>query len=119
MRNNANNTMKMKVSTISSMILAGFALLTSSCSSGPNARTGTAVGALGGAAAGGIIGHQSGNAAEGALIGAGVGALVSKKDRGKGALVGAAGGALAGSAIGYMSEPKQAPAGPVTTAPAR
>jgi hypothetical protein len=58
-------------------------------------------------------------AAGGALIGAGVGALVSKKDRGKGALVGAAGGALAGSAIGYMSEPKQAPAGPVTTAPAR
>jgi hypothetical protein len=83
MRNNVNNTMKMKVSTISSMILAGFALLTSSCSSGPNARTGTAVGALGGAAAGGIIGHQSGNAAEGALIGAGVGAVTGNVIGGK------------------------------------
>jgi hypothetical protein len=83
MRNNANNTMKMKVSTISSMILAGFALVTSSCSSGPNARTGTAVGALGGAAAGGIIGHQSGNAAEGALIGAGVGAMTGNVIGGK------------------------------------
>jgi 5'-3' exoribonuclease 2 len=83
MRNIANNTMKMKVTTISGMILAGFALLTSSCSSGSNARTGTAVGALGGAAAGGIIGHQSDNAAEGALIGAGVGALTGNVIGGK------------------------------------
>lgn len=47
----------------------------SSCTSGPNARTGTAVGALGGAALGGIIGHQSGRGLEGAAIGAGAGAL--------------------------------------------
>lgn len=47
----------------------------SSCTYGPNARTGTAVGALGGAAVGGIIGHQSGRGLEGAAIGAGAGAL--------------------------------------------
>lgn len=47
----------------------------SSCSSGPNAQTGTVVGALGGAAAGGIIGNQSGRGLEGAAIGAGLGAL--------------------------------------------
>lgn len=46
-----------------------------SCESGPNARTGTAIGALGGAAAGGIIGNQSGRGLEGAAIGAGLGAL--------------------------------------------
>lgn len=46
-----------------------------SCTSGPNARSGTAIGAVGGAAAGGIIGHQSGNTMEGALIGGGLGAL--------------------------------------------
>jgi len=46
-----------------------------SCSSGPNARTGTVVGALGGAAAGGIIGNQSGRGLEGAAIGAGLGAV--------------------------------------------
>ena len=39
------------------------------------AQTGALVGAGGGAAAGGIIGHQSGNAGTGALIGAGVGAI--------------------------------------------
>lgn len=46
-----------------------------SCSSGPNARTGTVIGALGGGALGGIIGHQSGRGLEGAAIGAGLGAL--------------------------------------------
>lgn len=46
-----------------------------SCATGPNAQTGTVVGALGGAAAGGIIGHQSGRGLEGAAIGAGLGAL--------------------------------------------
>jgi hypothetical protein len=39
------------------------------------AQTGAVVGAGGGAAAGGIIGHQSGHAGTGALIGAGVGAI--------------------------------------------
>lgn len=42
-----------------------------SCTSGPNAQTGTAVGALGGAAAGGLIGRSFG----GAAVGAGIGAL--------------------------------------------
>lgn len=46
-----------------------------SCTGGPNARTGTAIGALGGAAAGGIIGSQSGRGLEGAAVGAGLGAL--------------------------------------------
>lgn len=36
---------------------------------------GAAIGGLGGAALGGIIGHQSGHGAEGALIGAGAGAV--------------------------------------------
>lgn len=46
-----------------------------SCTNGPNARTGTVVGGLGGAAVGGIIGNQSGRGLEGALIGGGLGAL--------------------------------------------
>lgn len=52
----------------------GFA---TSCSgpTGPNTQRGAVIGGLGGAAAGAIIGNQSGNAGEGALIGAGVGAL--------------------------------------------
>jgi len=49
-----------------------------SCSGpvGPNTRTGAATGALGGAALGGIIGHQSGRAWEGAAVGAAGGAVV-------------------------------------------
>jgi len=47
----------------------------SSCASGPNAQQGTVIGALGGAAAGGIIGNQSGRGLEGAAIGAGLGAV--------------------------------------------
>ena len=46
-----------------------------SCNSGPNAQTGTVIGALGGAAVGGIIGSQSGRGLEGAAIGAGVGGV--------------------------------------------
>lgn len=46
-----------------------------SCASGPAAQQGTVIGALGGAAAGGIIGNQSGRGLEGAAIGAGLGAL--------------------------------------------
>lgn len=57
-------------------IIALVSILTfTSCTSGPNARTGTVVGALGGAAAGGIIGNQSGRGLEGAAIGAGAGAI--------------------------------------------
>ncbi len=43
----------------------------SSCTSGPGARSGTAIGALGGAAAGGLMGKSLG----GAAVGAGIGAL--------------------------------------------
>ena len=46
-----------------------------SCASGPNAQTGTVIGGLGGAALGGIIGHQSGRGLEGAAIGGALGAL--------------------------------------------
>ena len=46
-----------------------------SCSNSPRARTGTVIGALGGAGVGGIIGSQSGRGLEGAAIGAGLGAL--------------------------------------------
>lgn len=46
-----------------------------SCATGPSAQTGSVIGGLGGAAAGGIIGSQSGRGLEGAAIGAGLGAL--------------------------------------------
>lgn len=59
-----------------SIALSLFAALSiTSCATGPNAQTGTVVGALGGAAVGGIIGNQSGRGLEGAAIGAGLGAL--------------------------------------------
>lgn len=61
----------MKSITLS--LLAAISL--ASCATGPNAQTGTVIGALGGAAAGGIIGNQSGRGLEGAAIGAGLGAL--------------------------------------------
>jgi 5'-3' exoribonuclease 2 len=46
-----------------------------SCSNSPRARTGTVIGAVGGAGVGGIIGSQSGRGLEGAALGAGLGAL--------------------------------------------
>lgn len=55
------------------VIASSFAMV--SCTGGPNARTGTVIGGLGGAAVGGIIGHQSGRGLEGAAIGGGLGAL--------------------------------------------
>lgn len=61
-----------------SLLLTPFivtALSLTSCTSGPNAQTGTVLGGLGGAAAGGIIGHQSGRGLEGAAIGGALGAL--------------------------------------------
>ncbi len=51
------------------------AVALASCATGPNAQTGSVIGALGGAAVGGIIGNQSGRGLEGAAIGAGLGAL--------------------------------------------
>lgn len=50
-------------------------LSTVSCATGPNAQTGAVVGGLGGAALGGIIGHQSGRGLEGAAIGGALGAI--------------------------------------------
>jgi len=64
----------MKHITLGLMSIVAAASL-SSCATGPNAQTGTVLGALGGAAAGGIIGNQSGRGLEGAAIGAGLGAL--------------------------------------------
>jgi uncharacterized protein YcfJ len=55
------------------ILLASTSLM--SCSNSPRARTGTVIGALGGAGVGGIIGSQSGHGLEGAAIGAGLGAL--------------------------------------------
>ena len=62
----------MKFITLS-IALASITL--TSCTNGPSARTGTVVGALGGAAVGGIIGNQSGRGLEGAAIGAAAGAV--------------------------------------------
>lgn len=56
-------------------LVCALGLFLPACASGPNARTGTVLGGLGGAAAGGIIGHQSGRGLEGAAIGGAVGAL--------------------------------------------
>jgi uncharacterized protein YcfJ len=63
------------------LIFATAGSLLSGVSCGPNAQTGAALGGLGGAAVGGIIGHQSGRGLEGAAIGAAAGA-------GTGALIG-------------------------------
>lgn len=65
--------MKKQITLLALSLVAAFSF--SSCNTGPNAQTGTVLGALGGAAAGGIIGHQSGRGLEGAAIGAGAGAL--------------------------------------------
>lgn len=61
----------------------------SSCATGPNAQRGAVIGGLGGAAVGGIVGHQSGRGLEGALIGgaagaAGGAAIGNAKDRRRG-----------------------------------
>ena len=46
-----------------------------SCASGPNAQTGSVLGALAGAGIGGIVGAQSGRGLEGAAIGGALGAV--------------------------------------------
>ena len=56
------------------LILAVISLGVVSCA-GPNANMGAALGGLGGAAVGGIIGHQSGRGLEGAAIGGATGAV--------------------------------------------
>jgi uncharacterized protein YcfJ len=55
--------------------LCACAVFATSCTNSPNARQGTAIGAIGGATAGGIIGNQSGRALEGALIGGALGGV--------------------------------------------
>ena len=64
--------MKSKLSKLAIFVVA---LASVSCASGPNAQTGAVVGGLGGAALGGIIGHQSGRGLEGAAIGGALGAV--------------------------------------------
>lgn len=54
--------------------LCAFALTNCAEPTGPNTQRGALTGGLLGAAAGGIIGHQSGRALEGAAIGGAVGA---------------------------------------------
>jgi len=57
------------------LAILAVALSSVSCASGPNAQTGAVLGGLGGAAVGGIIGHQSGRGLEGAAIGGALGAV--------------------------------------------
>ncbi|GHL94623.1 putative lipoprotein YiaD [Escherichia coli] len=55
--------------------------------------------------------REAGKSAIGAgppLVGAGIGALSSKKDRGKGALIGAAAGAALGGGVGYYMDVQEA-----------
>jgi len=65
--------------TILTLITAGAVSILPACNpyapGSSNTRRDATTGALIGAAAGGIIGHQSGNALQGAAIGAGVGGL--------------------------------------------
>lgn len=70
----------MKLHTLLLSTLAIFsAAIMSSCATGPYAQYGTAVGGLGGAALGGVIGNQSGRPLEGAAIGAVAGGLVGNQ----------------------------------------
>lgn len=62
------NKIKLFTALSAACIMAG-------CATGPEAQTGTVLGGLLGAGAGGIIGHQSGRGLEGAALGAGIGAL--------------------------------------------
>lgn len=72
-----------------SLSLVALTLFTGCENAGPGMEQGAVIGGLGGAALGGIIGHQSGRGLEGAAIGGGL-------------------GALAGAAIGDSREQKQA-----------
>jgi uncharacterized protein YcfJ len=65
----------MKTITLS-IVSAVIALSLSNCQApaGPNTQQGALLGGLGGAALGGVVGHQSGHGIEGALIGGAVGA---------------------------------------------
>jgi uncharacterized protein YcfJ len=62
-------------SKLAKLAILAVAFSSVSCATGPNAQTGAVVGGLGGAALGGIIGHQSGRGLEGAAIGGALGAV--------------------------------------------
>lgn len=64
--------MKTSIVTLGSIVTA-FALSNCAAPAGPNTQRGVATGALLGAGAGAIIGHQSGRTGQGALIGAAAG----------------------------------------------
>lgn len=64
--------MKLKIIALTSA-LAAVTLSNCAAPAGPNTQRGIATGGLLGAAAGGIIGHQSGRGLEGAAIGAAAG----------------------------------------------
>lgn len=75
MMSNQPTPIMKKILLCTPAVIAAMAL--SSCAdAGPNTQRGAATGALLGAGAGAIIGHQSGHTGEGALIGAGSGALI-------------------------------------------
>ncbi len=65
--------MKTTLLTLTSAIVA-ISLSNCAAPAGPNTQRGAVTGGLGGAALGGIIGHQSGRGLEGAAIGAAAGA---------------------------------------------
>jgi uncharacterized protein YcfJ len=68
--------MKAMKHSILLLVVATSALILSNCAQpvGPNTQRGAVTGGLIGAAAGGVIGHQSGRALEGAAIGGALGA---------------------------------------------
>jgi uncharacterized protein YcfJ len=68
------NDVLMKKSILTLLAAAVITNFTS-CAGGPNAQTGSVVGAAGGGLLGAVIGNQSGRPLEGALIGAGIGGL--------------------------------------------
>lgn len=61
---------------IGALSALGLSIVLVGCENANNTQRGAGIGALAGAALGGIIGAQSGEAGEGAAIGAGVGALL-------------------------------------------
>jgi outer membrane protein OmpA-like peptidoglycan-associated protein len=59
--------------TMRSTVLVAVALASTACASWSNKQKGAVIGAAGGAAAGGVIGNQTGSTARGAIIGAVIG----------------------------------------------
>ncbi|HEV8365042.1 MAG TPA: OmpA family protein, partial [Gemmatimonadaceae bacterium] len=59
--------------TLRNLVLVAVALASTACASWNNKQKGAVIGAAGGAAAGGVIGNQTGSTARGAIIGAVIG----------------------------------------------